>query len=78
MRLFLRVVRQRRWIRQPDEDWLKDGELKGDALSDLNTQCGRLSVYIVSSEAGRVPTAYNCVLRRFLPQRRVVIGTERQ
>lgn len=57
MRLFLRVVRQRRWIRQPDEDWLEDGELKGDALSDLNTQDGRLSVYTVSSEADKQQVA---------------------
>ena len=53
MRLFLRVVKQRRWVRQPDEDWLEDGELKGDALSDLNTQHGRLSVYTVSSEVDK-------------------------
>ena len=53
MRLFLRVVKQRRWIKQPDEDWLEDGELKGDALSDLNAQNGRLSVYTVSGEADR-------------------------
>lgn len=50
MKLFLRVVRQRRWLRQPDDDWLEDGELKGDVLSDLKTQNGRLSVYTVSNE----------------------------
>ena len=48
---FLRVVKQRRWIRQPDEGWLKEGELKGDTLSDLTTQDGRLSAFTVSSEA---------------------------
>lgn len=53
MRLFLRAVRQRRWFKQPDDDWLEDNELKGDALSDINTLYGSLSVYTVSSESDR-------------------------
>ena len=51
MRLFLRVIKQHRWFRQPDERWLEDGELKGDALSDIQTLEGRLSVYRVANEA---------------------------
>ena len=51
MRLFLRVVKQHRWFKQPDESWLEDGELKGDALSDIQTQRGQLSVYRVANEA---------------------------
>ena len=53
MRLFLRAVRQRRWLRKPEDVWLDDGELKGDALSDLNTRNGRLSVYTVSSDTDK-------------------------
>lgn len=53
MRLFLRTVRQRRWAMQPDVDWLEDGELMGDALSDIQTKSGSLSVYEVANEADR-------------------------
>lgn len=53
MRLFLRTVKQRRWFKQQDENWLEDGELKGDALSDINARNGKISVYIASSEAER-------------------------
>ena len=76
MRLFLRVVKQRRWIRQPDEDWLEDGELKGDALSDLATQNGKLSVYMVSGKADRqrIAVALAATRQNFSPMDYVVFS----
>ena len=53
MRQFLRSIRQGRWYRYPVVDWLDDGELQGDALSDIRTQDCRLSVYRVTSDADR-------------------------
>lgn len=47
---FLRTIRQGRWLKYPSIDWLQDGELQGDALSDLATEGGKLSVYRVSDE----------------------------
>lgn len=53
MRQFMRIVRQGRWFKYPVVDWLGDGELQGDALSDIRTQDCRLSVYGVSDEVDR-------------------------
>lgn len=50
MNLFLRTVKQSRWLKKPNEDWLEDGELKGDTLTDIEVQNGRLSVYKVTNE----------------------------
>lgn len=54
MSLFLRAINQARWFTKPDVDWLEDGELKGDALTDIKTENGKLSVYKVTNEAGAV------------------------
>ena len=51
MSLFLRAINQARWFKKPDVDWLEDGELKGDALTDIKTENGRLSVYRITNEA---------------------------
>ena len=53
MSKFLRVIRQGKWHRYPEVDWLEIGDLKGDALSDIQTQDGKLSVYLVDSEVDR-------------------------
>ena len=45
MTAFLRSIRQGRWARHPDVDWLQPGELQGDALTDLQTTGGVLSVF---------------------------------
>ena len=50
MEEFLRTVRQSRWYKYPAIDWLAEGELQGDALSDINTQNGKLSVYRINDE----------------------------
>ena len=50
MRYFLRTIRQGRWLKYPSIDWLQDSELQGDALRDLETEGGKLSVYRVSDE----------------------------
>lgn len=47
MAAFLRKIQQGRWAQHPDIDWLQPGELQGDALSDLPTSNGVLSVYAV-------------------------------
>ena len=51
MRLFLRAINQARWYKKPDVDWLEDGELKGDVLTDIEAKNGKLSVYKVTNEA---------------------------
>ena len=51
MKLFLRSIKLPRWDTKSNVDWLEDDELKGDALRDVQTQNGRLSVYKVTSEA---------------------------
>lgn len=51
MSLFLRAIRQARWFKKPHVDWLEDDELKGDALIDIETENGKLSVYKVTNEA---------------------------
>lgn len=53
MRQFLRVTNRGRWYKYPDVTWLAAGELQGDALSDIRTQDGRLSVYKVANDADR-------------------------
>ena len=47
MTAFLRSIRQGRWARHPDVDWLQPGELQGDVLTDLQTTGGVLSVFAV-------------------------------
>ena len=42
---FLRVIREKFWHTYPDVDWLQEGELQADALADLKTTEGRLSVF---------------------------------
>ena len=49
----MRVVRQARWYKYPELDWLPDGGLQGDALGDLQTGGNDLSVYRVENETGR-------------------------
>lgn len=53
MNQFLRSVRQGRWHKYPQIDWLEAGELQGDALKDVLTRNGRLSVYRVANETDR-------------------------
>lgn len=45
MTAFPQSIRQGRWARHPDIDWLQPGELQGDALTDLQTTGGVLSVF---------------------------------
>lgn len=47
MTAFLRSIRQGRWAQHPDLDWLQPGELQGDALTDLQTTGGVLSVFAI-------------------------------
>lgn len=53
MTYFLRVIRQTRWLKYPDLEWLPDGELQGDALGDLQTTDSALSVFKVESETDK-------------------------
>ncbi len=53
MAYFLRVVRQARWYKYPELDWLPDGGLQADALGDLQTTGNELSVYRVENEMDR-------------------------
>jgi hypothetical protein len=46
----LRKVRKARWHKHPTIEWLPKGELQGDALSDLGTLGGALSVWIVHDD----------------------------
>lgn len=50
MSQFLRSVRQGRWYKYPDVEWLEAGEIQADALSDIQTKDGRLSVYRVAND----------------------------
>jgi hypothetical protein len=47
---FLRAVKQGRWAKYPDVPWLAPTELKGDALRDLGTTDGVISVYEVADD----------------------------
>ncbi len=49
----MRVVRQARWYKYPELDWLPDGGLQADALGDLQTSGNALSVYRVENETDR-------------------------
>ena len=49
----MRVVRQARWYKYPELDWLPDGGLQGDALGELRTGGNDLSVYRVENKTGR-------------------------
>ena len=49
---FLRVTRQSRWINDADDDkWLLSGEIKADALRDLQTDKNALSIYRADDES---------------------------
>lgn len=49
MTVFLRIIQQARWAQNPDIGWLLPGELQGDALKDLQTIKGKLSVFAVEN-----------------------------
>lgn len=51
MKEFLRTTRRSRWYKYPLVDWLDEGELQGDALSDVKTCGGKLSVFSVANDA---------------------------
>ena len=53
MKEFLRTTRQGRRYIYPVVDWLGEDELQGDALSDIVTKHGRLSVFNVANNADR-------------------------
>lgn len=53
MTYFLRSIRQARWLKYPDLNWLPHGELQGDALRDLQTTDNALSIYKVESEGDK-------------------------
>ncbi len=53
MTYFLRVIRQTRWLKYPDLDWLPVGGLQGDALGDLQTTGNALSIFKVESETDK-------------------------
>lgn len=46
MAFLLRKIRKNRWYKEQIE-WLPDGELQADPLSDLGTKSNELSVYHV-------------------------------
>lgn len=50
MASFLRVIRQGRWLRKPDWEWLSPDDIHSDVLGDLQTKENRLSVYRVENE----------------------------
>ena len=45
---YLRSISEKRWYTHPDVIWLEQDELQADALADLNTTDGNLSVFQVS------------------------------
>lgn len=52
MAFLLRKIRRNRWYKTEPIDWLPDGELQADPLSDLGTKSNELSVYhVVIDEA---------------------------
>lgn len=53
MAYFLRVVRQSRWHKYPEINWLPNGDLQADALRDLPTSDNALSVYRIENETDR-------------------------
>lgn len=53
MKEFLRIIRQGRWHIYPKVDWLNEYDLRGDALSDIVTKDGRLSVFNVSNDSDK-------------------------
>ncbi len=54
MKQFLRTVRQGRWLKYPDIDWLDDdGALQGDVFCDIQTTCCQLSVFRVNNDGDR-------------------------
>ena len=48
---FLRVIRKGRWERYPKIPWLPPGEIKADALRDLQTRENVLSIYRADDES---------------------------
>jgi len=50
MAFLLRKIRKNRWYKTEQLDWLPDGELPADPLSDLGTKSNELSVYNVSAD----------------------------
>lgn len=50
MAYFLRKVRKSKWYKNPDVDWLQEGELQADALVDLLTKNNKLSVWLVDGD----------------------------
>src|SRR5215510_4864620 len=50
MAFLLRKIRKTRWYRTESFDWLPNGELPADPLSDLGTKSNELSVYHVAAD----------------------------
>lgn len=50
---FLRAIKRGRWYKYPEIIWLENGELQGDALIDIQTHSGRLSVFKVDNEVDK-------------------------
>ena len=50
MAKFLRMIRQARWLKYPDLQWMSQGDIQSDALRDLQTEDNKLSVYRIGSE----------------------------
>ena len=48
---FLRIIQRGRWARYPTIPWLSPGEIKADALRDLQTRQDALSIYRADDEA---------------------------
>lgn len=58
MNQFLRLIKQRRWHMYPKIDWLEEGAIQGDALTDIRPIEGKLSVYKIDNDSEqRVITA---------------------
>ncbi len=60
MKQFFRVIKQPRWFKCSNADGLNEGDLQGDAFSDIQTSNCQLPVFRVSNENDkqRVITAY--------------------
>ena len=50
---FLRQIRQARWLKYPDLQWLPPGELQGDSFLDLQTTSNTLSVYAINGDTDK-------------------------
>lgn len=63
--LLLRKIRKPKWYKNPEIEWLKEGELQADALGDLGTKNNILSMYEIQEDRSNLESvvtalAVNC------------------